>query len=310
MSDRIELRLDATAEGVDWVRSLLATIDYAGEIDIRPTDSAAWPYTLRLYETQGLDCDRIAATLHSLERTGLTTALQAFAGNLQAFAGETIAAAPATRIGRFTIQPADRTSDRTASSPEEIVLRMGSTLAFGSGLHPTTIVSLKLLDRHLSPPMHALDLGSGSGILSVAMAKLGASVVAIDNDPIAVQATAAAVKLNGVESQVQVLQGSLGQGSSFGHWMSGSSFGEVAAIRPSAQFDLIAANTLAHLHLTIAADYQQALKPHAVLIAAGYTIDRAEEIDAALQNVGFERIDREELGEFVAIAFALTQHSL
>lgn len=290
----IALELGATAEGVDWVRSLLATIDYAGEIDIRSTDSAAWPYRVRLHPAQGLNVDRIAATLHSLERTGLTTALQ------ESIADDAIATAPITQVGRFAIWPPGSTR-----SPDVIDLQIGSTLAFGSGLHPATIVSLKLIDRHLSPPMQTLDLGSGSGILSVAMAKLGANVTAIDNDPIAVQATEFAVKLNGVESQVQVSQGSLGQGSSFGHWMNGSSVGNVATLHPIAQFDLIAANILAHLHLTLVADYQQALQPNGILITAGYTLDRVQEINAAFQAVGFEEIDREASSEFVGIAHRL-----
>ena len=293
MTDRTELRLEATAEGVDWVRSLLATIDYAGEIDIRSTEAESWPYRVRLYPAPGFEVDRIATTLHSLERTQLTTVLEAFSAD-----EASIAASPTTSIGRFMIQPPNSKLGKT----DRIVLQIGSTLAFGSGLHPTTIVSLKLLDRHLLPPMSALDLGSGSGILSVAMAKLGAKVTAIDNDPIAVQATAATIQLNAVESQVQAFQGSLGQGSKFGHWMSGSSFGTVAALHPIAEFDLIAANLLAHLHLTLTADYQQALKPNGILITAGYTIDRADEIDAALQQIKFERIDREEFGEFVAMA--------
>lgn len=297
MSDRLELRLDATAEGIDWVRSLLATIGYAGEIDIRPTEAKAWPYRVRLYPAAGFEVDSIATALHSLERTKLTTAIEAF--NVDAVS---IAASPTTSIGRFTIQPLDRQT----TEPDQITVQIGSSLAFGSGLHPATIVSLKLLDRHLSPFMQTLDLGSGSGILSVAMAKLGANVTAIDNDPIAVQATEATVKLNGVETQVQTSQGSLGQGSAFGHWMSGSSFGEVAAIGSIAQFDLIVANLFAHLHLTLAIDYQQALKPNGILITAGYTSDRADEIDSAFQAVGLREIDRETLHEWSATAHQLS----
>ncbi|NJL21490.1 MAG: 50S ribosomal protein L11 methyltransferase [Leptolyngbyaceae cyanobacterium SM1_3_5] len=295
MSDRLELRLGATAEGIDWVRSLLATIDYAGEIDIRPIEGDSWPYRVRLYPAAGFEVDSIATTLYSLERTKLTSPLEAFSAD-----EVSIAASPTISIGRFTIQPPD------SQPTDQLTLQIGSTLAFGSGLHPATIVSLKLLDRHLSPSMQTLDLGSGSGILSVAMAKLGADVTAIDNDPIAAQATESTVKLNGVETQVQTMQGSLGQGSEFGHWMNGSSFGEVAAIRPIAQFDLIVANILAHLHLTLATDYQQALKPNGILITAGYTIDRAEEIGSAFQAVGFTEIDREMLDEWMAMAHRLS----
>ncbi|NEQ28411.1 MAG: 50S ribosomal protein L11 methyltransferase, partial [Microcoleus sp. SIO2G3] len=139
---------------------------------------------------------------------------------------------------------------------------------------------------------------------SVAMAKLGARVVAIDNDPIAVAATASAVQLNNVESQVRVCSGSLGQGSELGHWMNHHS-NSTDSFEPAAEFDLIVTNILARVHIALASDYRQALMPQGVVITAGYTIDFADEVDTALVAAGFEQIDREEREEWVAIAHRL-----
>jgi ribosomal protein L11 methyltransferase len=302
----IELRLDTTAEGIDWVRTLLATVNYSDDLDItaiEPT-TAPYPFTVRLYlpEASTLQQQIIADLLAPLQRTGLSTALQATLVSQKPEFAEAIG----HRIGRFVVLAPD---SFTQLQPDEIPLRLEKTLTFGSGMHPTTIVSLRLLDRHLRPEMKALDLGSGSGILSVAMAKLGVQVVAIDNDPIAVQATQAAVLRNRVESQVTVRGGSLGRGSELGHWMNGNLNADAASIAPIAAFDLIVANILAWVHVALAPDYHRALRQSetqaSLLITAGFTIDFAGEVEAALSEAGFVATDRETFNEWVALAHRL-----
>ena len=302
----IELRLDTTAEGIDWVRTLLATANYSDDLyitAIEPT-TAPYPFTVRLYlpSISALQQQVIANLLAPLQRTGLTTALQATLVPQKPEFSE----ASGQRIGRFVVLSPDSSTQLQA---DEIPLRLEKTLTFGSGMHPTTIVSLRLLDRHLRPEMSALDLGSGSGILSVAMAKLGAQVVAIDNDPIAVQATQSAVLRNGVEAQVTVRGGSLGRGSELGHWMSGNLNTDVASIAPIAAFDLIVANILARVHVALAPDYHRALRQSAtqpsLLITAGFTIDSADEVNAALSEAGFVAADRELFNEWIALAHRL-----
>ena len=302
----IELRLDTTAEGIDWVRTLLATADYSDDLYITAIEPTTAPYsfTVRLYlpSISALQQQVIANLLAPLQRTGLTTALQATLVPQKPEFSE----ASGQRIGRFVVLSPDSSTQLQA---DEIPLRLEKTLTFGSGMHPTTIVSLRLLDRHLRPEMSALDLGSGSGILSVAMAKLGAQVVAIDNDPIAVQATQSAVLRNGVEAQVTVRGGSLGRGSELGHWMSGNLNTDVASIAPIAAFDLIVANILARVHVALAPDYHRALRQSAtqpsLLITAGFTIDSADEVNAALSEAGFVAADRELFNEWIALAHRL-----
>ncbi len=186
---------------------------------------------------------------------------------------------------------------------DEVILRMKTSLAFGSGLHPATILALQLLERYIVPTMNVLDLGSGSGILSVAIAKLGATVLALDNDAIAVQATQDAVVFNQVEQQVTVVEGSLGVGSDLGHWMGGITSNNVSKIEVQPTFDLIVANILARVHIALADDFRRSLRQSGILITAGFTTDHEENVVTALTEVGFEVIDCERFHEWVALAY-------
>ncbi len=212
------------------------------------------------------------------------------------------------RIGqRFVVLAPDAPNQPT--SAKDVTIRLKKNLCFGSGLHPTTIVSLKLLERYIFPKMNVLDLGSGSGILSVAMALLGASVLALDNDRVAVQATTDAVRLNGVEQQVTVKVGSLGCGSNLGHWMGGSTIDNVLSINATASFDLIVANILARVHIALAPDLRQALRRteqhDGILITAGFTTAHENEVNTALIEAGFVAVGCEHFNEWVALAHRL-----
>ena len=164
------------------------------------------------------------------------------------------------------------------------------------------------MERHVKPNLNTLDLGSGSGILSVAMAKLGAKVLAIDNDPIAVTATQDAVERNQVTEQVTVTCGSLGAASQLGHWMGGDSVGDVPEIQGNEQFELIVANIFARVHISLAHDFYKALRntsTHSgILITSGYTSDREEDITKAMNDVGLVVCDRAQIDEWIALAFS------
>ncbi|MCY7393453.1 MAG: 50S ribosomal protein L11 methyltransferase, partial [Leptolyngbyaceae cyanobacterium CAN_BIN12] len=211
----IELSLDTTAEAVDWVCTLLAESQGVEDLDIAnyqpQADPASWMFTLRFYVPHDRQSrsrvDAIAQLLSPLHRTGLTTELETALVETKSPASQN---SPIHRIGqRFVVLATDAVYQ---PCPDEILLRLKPSLAFGSGLHPATILSVRLLERYLTPGMKALDLGCGSGILSVAIAKLGAQVLALDNDAIAVQATQATIQDNQVEAQATVQCGSLGDG--------------------------------------------------------------------------------------------------
>jgi ribosomal protein L11 methyltransferase len=307
------LRLDATAEAVDWVRSLLTPQQYGGKIDLEPfaddqpavTDPPPWTYTLRLYLPDTgpgrSQLNAIAKLLSPLERTGLTGELQVSTGPVAT--GKAVECPIGTQFLLLT-NPSTR-SDR-------IPLYIPSSLAFGSGLHPATGLCLELLERWVKPGMNVLDLGSGSGILSVAMAKLGATVTAIDNDPVAAAATQVTADRNQVSAQVTALQGSLGRGSDLGHWLgddpsAGAPVHSTTAhiLQPQTEFDLIAANILGRIHITLAPDFAAALRPGGVLITAGFTMDYADGVSEALRDVGFEEADRATSNDWIALAYRI-----
>ncbi|PZV14364.1 MAG: 50S ribosomal protein L11 methyltransferase [Pseudanabaena sp.] len=309
----IELSLDTTNEAVDWVCTLLANAIAAEDLHISEYSdrSEKWKFTIKLYlpkDTQIYQrIEAIAAILQPLHRTGMTSELQTFVVSQKPLK---IEHSPENslirRIGdRFVILSAD--SDYQPRTSQEIILHLQNSLAFGSGLHPATILSLQLIERHVKPKIHALDLGSGSGILSVALAKLGATVLAIDNDLIAVVATQDAVERNQVSSQVTVLEASLGSASQLGHWMGGDSIESVPEVAANGQFDLIVANIFARVHISLAAEFYKALHNTSVhsgiLITAGYTSDREEDVTSAMSSAGFVQCDRAQIDEWVAIAY-------
>ena len=310
----IELSLDTTDEAVDWVCTLLANAIAPTDMQINKYQgvSSKWTFTILMYLSEDMHIhqkiEAIASILMPLYRTDMTTELRTFVVAqklVEIDATETSSRdSLIKRIGDRFVIVSPNSSYQTSSHPQEIILRLQNSLAFGSGLHPATILSLRLLERHVKPTTYTLDLGSGSGILTVAIAKLGAKVLAIDNDAIAVAATEDAVKLNQVSPQVEVVCGSLGSASQLGHWMGGDRSDSVTEIYANGQFDLIVANIFARVHISLATEFCRALqKPSGILITAGYTRDREADITAAMSAAGLTICDREQIDEWIAIAF-------
>lgn len=122
------------------------------------------------------------------------------------------------RVGeRIWIKPswiqADHASgsrETAASEPGDVVLTLDPGMAFGTGLHPTTQMCLQALEQLVQPGMRVLDVGTGSAILTIAAAKLGAGqLLGIDNDDMATKTARANVALNGVEDRVEIRPGTL-----------------------------------------------------------------------------------------------------
>lgn len=317
----VEISLATTAEGLDWVRTQLASKAFSGKLEVRETDerdqvsSGPWPYQIRCYlpwleDLPSLSRENalteaevatIQQALTPLERTGLTSGMQtAIVAHREQSLGDH---SPVQRVGdQFVILSPEAAYTPTAA---DLPIRLPPSLSFGSGLHPTTILSLHLLERHVTPGIKALDLGCGSGILSVAMARLGATVLALDNDSLAVQATQTAIELNRLSDRVTVERGSLGQGCELGHWL-GDDLGDtpVTPLPTETGFDLIVANLMARIQIALVQDYRQALQanpsPNRLLITAGFTQDYGEEVNRALAQAGFSLVDREKLDEWIA----------
>lgn len=185
------------------------------------------------------------------------------------------------RIGqRIVIKPSWQEHQRR---PDEVVIELDPGMAFGTGLHPTTRMCLRALEEHLKPGDKVLDLGTGSGILAIAAAKLGAgSVLALDNDPLAVRAARANVQSNGVQDIVTVEPGSLDKAAE--------------------EFELVLVNILARVIVELAAQgLVDRVRPAGLMIAAGIIEEQAAEVVVALGEHGMGIVERRQEKDWVTL---------
>ena len=119
------------------------------------------------------------------------------------------------RIGkRLVVKPS---WEKYREQPGDLVVELDPGMAFGTGTHETTGMCMELLDKHLQSGVAVIDVGTGSGILAIAAARLGAqNVLAVDIDPDAVKVAKENVAHNGVEQQVRVVRGDLVNGETMG----------------------------------------------------------------------------------------------
>jgi ribosomal protein L11 methyltransferase len=188
------------------------------------------------------------------------------------------------RIGRrLVVRPTWR--DDYAPRPDDLLIELDPGMAFGSGLHPTTRLCLEALEDTVRPGQVVLDVGAGSGILSIAAARLGAArVLALDTDPLAVQIARENVALNRVEDVVQVEVGTV----------------QISNLQ-SLSSNLIVANILAETIMELAPALAAHLLPEGALIASGIIADRAEAVADCLRKNGVPLLERRDDGEWVAL---------
>ncbi|MGD9144096.1 MAG: 50S ribosomal protein L11 methyltransferase [Anaerolineae bacterium] len=201
------------------------------------------------------------------------------------------------RIGQRTvIVPA---WEDYALEPGEIAIRLEPGMAFGTGLHPTTRLCLRALEDYVVAGSDVLDVGTGSGVLSIAAAKLGAHrVLALDADGSAVTAARENVAMNGVEEQVVVRHGTLPGGSPVPHHFVADGTLELLE---SGHFDLILINILAPVILSLAPSLAERLAPTGRVVLAGLIESQEVEVREALRNQGLEIVERTQEKDWVAL---------
>lgn len=189
----------------------------------------------------------------------------------------------AQRIGPFLVVPSWIAPDE--ADGDAVVLRLDPGMAFGTGQHPTTRLCLAELAGRVGPATRVLDVGTGSGILAIGAALLGApSPVALDIDPRAVETALANAAANGV-----VLDGRAG------------TLDALRADGRDGSFDLVLANLLAGIVQALAPDLAAVTAPGGVLIASGILDEQAPDVVAALERAGFEAPRVRADGDWVAI---------
>jgi ribosomal protein L11 methyltransferase len=192
---------------------------------------------------------------------------------------------PVLRIGqRIVIRPTWR---RHRAHAGDVVIALDPGMAFGTGLHPTTRLCLlgleTIADQAAFRRARVIDVGSGSGILSIAAARLGAGdVLALDVDPIAVESTTANADLNGLAGVIRARLGSV----------------------PTAEApaDVLVANLIAALLVRLAPELAASLRVGGRWLGSGIFRDREGEVRAAFSAVGLETTERWAEEDWVALA--------
>ena len=191
---------------------------------------------------------------------------------------------------RIVIKPSWR--EYTPRS-EDIVIELDPGMAFGTGQHATTRGCLALLDESVRPGMAILDVGTGSGILAVAAAKLGAaSVLAVDVEPQSIAVTRENADRNGVGAAIRVALGSLGDAWPFPE-------------SPVALADLVVANIHARVLLELADSLRATMRPGGVLLLSGVIDERETDVQAAFVGLGLHHQRTLADGDWRTLAFAL-----
>lgn len=182
---------------------------------------------------------------------------------------------------RFTIVPT--WEHYTPVSSDELIIELDPGMAFGTGTHPTTVMCIQALERTVKQGDKVVDVGTGSGVLSIAAAMLGAEKVkALDLDEVAVNSAKLNIKLNKVQNIVEVAKNNLLDGVEQGA-------------------DVVVANILAEVILRFTDDVAAVVKEGGYFIASGIIQQKKQEVRDAIKAAGFEIEETIQMEDWVAI---------
>jgi len=174
-----------------------------------------------------------------------------------------------------------------AANPNEIVLTLDPKMSFGTGDHQTTKICLKFIEEYLKPGMKVLDAGSGTAILGIAAAKLGAeSVIAFDIDEWCYDNGIENTKLNDVQKKVEIRKC------------------ELKEITEN-DFDLVVANIQKNILLELATGFEARIKQNGILILSGLLEMDKVAINSKFSEIGFKEIDYLQMDDWIGIVFNL-----
>ena len=183
-------------------------------------------------------------------------------------------------------------TDRIVVKPEweeyspqegEIVIEIDPGMAFGTGTHETTSMCINQIEKNLKAGDRVIDIGSGSGILSMAAVLLGAEkATGVDLDPVAVRVALENVELNNLQDKIEILHGNL-----------------TDVIREKA--DIVVANIMADIILILLEDVREFIKDDGMFISSGIIQEKRAAVEARLLEKNFSIVEVETKGEWCAI---------
>jgi ribosomal protein L11 methyltransferase len=182
---------------------------------------------------------------------------------------------------RFTIVPTWEVY--TPVNSDELIIELDPGMAFGTGTHPTTVMCIQALERTVKKGDRIIDVGTGSGVLSIAGAMLGAEkITALDLDQVAVTTAKMNIELNHVQEIVEVSQNNLLEG----------------IVEP---VDGIVANILAEVIVRFTDDASKIVKKDGYFIASGIIQTKKQDVKDALTKAGFEITETLLMEDWVAL---------
>ncbi|MBU5455493.1 [LSU ribosomal protein L11P]-lysine N-methyltransferase [Keratinibaculum paraultunense] len=185
------------------------------------------------------------------------------------------------KIGnKIVIKP---TWEQYQNKEGELVIELDPGMAFGTGAHETTIMCIEMLEKYVKEGHIVYDIGTGSGILSIVSAKLGAKqVVGVDLDELSIKASKENVKLNDVDDIVDIRAGNL-----------------LDAVEGKA--DIIVSNIIAEVIIELIESLNDYLKKTGIFIASGIITEKADMVIQALERNSYHIVEEKVMGDWVSI---------
>lgn len=198
-------------------------------------------------------------------------------------------------LNQILIKPTWIPESEVERKPGDIMIEIDPGTAFGTGSHETTKLCIEQLEKYLTGTEIVLDVGCGSGILSIIAAKLGAGqVFGVDIDPLAVEASVENCRVNHIpETQAAFMRGDV---------IGDAEFPEKMAQEKGSlpQYDIVVANILADVIIPLSATVAPYMKPDGIFISSGIINTKEEAVRQALLDNGFEIIETTHMKDWVS----------